>query len=126
MKKIMVILAVATVMAGAALAQERADAFAGVWSNIKVDDRTGDARGLAVDFRPGPEPHVIVVVCDGPCRAPVDAAARVDGRKIAFRVAAERGVVTRFSGEFRDSGVLVLRREGRPWNAMILKPGEMP
>lgn len=120
------IMAVLAMMAGAAMAQDGADAFAGVWSNVKVDDATGNARGLAVDFRPGDAPHVVVVVCEGPCRAPVDTVARVDGRKIAFRVAAERGVVTRFSGEFRDSGVLVLRREGRPWNAMILKPGEMP
>jgi hypothetical protein len=120
------IVAVLAMMAGAVMAQDGAGAFSGVWSNVKVDDATGNARGLAVDFRPGREPHVVVVVCDGPCGRPIDTTAKVDGRKIAFRVAAEKGVVTRFSGEFRDSGVLVLRREGRPWNAMILKPGEMP
>lgn len=90
----------------------------GTWTNVRVDDRNGDTRGMIVEVRDG---SVIVTDCDKQCGQPVVADARIDGKRLTFSVRLGRGV-SRFTGEVRDDGTLVLRVAGRPWNAQILQP----
>jgi hypothetical protein len=99
---------------------QAAAAVSGTWSNVRVDDTNGDTHGMRVEVRDGRA--VFVTDCEVQCREPVKAEARIDGNRVAFSVRLGQGGVTRFTGEVRGDGRLVLRREGRPWNALILQP----
>lgn len=94
-------------------------AVSGTWTNVRVDDRNGETHGMIVEVR---EDSVIVTDCEKQCGQPVVADARIDGKRIAFSADLGRGAVSRFTGEVRDDGTLVLRVAGRVWNAQILQP----
>jgi len=102
-----------------ALASGAQSGVTGTWTNVRVDDRNGDTHGMIVEVREG---AVIVTDCEKQCGRPVVADATIDGRRIRFSADLGRGVLSRFTGEVRDDGTLVLRVAGRVWNAQILQP----
>lgn len=103
----------------AALAGLPVLAHATVYSNVRVDDTNGETRGVRVELR---DRTAIVTDCERQCRAPVEVPLKVNGKRMTFSVDLGRGAGSRFTGEVREDGTLVLRGEGRLWNAQILRP----
>ena len=103
----------------AALAGLPLSAHATVYSNVRVDDTNGETHGMRVELR---DRTAIVTDCERQCGAPVEVPLKVDGKRITFSVDLGRGAGGRFTGELRENGTLVLRGEGRLWNAQILRP----
>lgn len=112
---------ITAVLLSAMAAGAQAAELAGTWSNIRVNDATGEARGMELSIGNGPAPSVSITDCERQCRPPVTVPGIIDGNRLSFSADLGRGAVSSFTATLRDDDTLSLSMAGRPWNAQILR-----
>ncbi|WP_303831047.1 hypothetical protein [Asticcacaulis taihuensis] len=104
---------------------------AGVYENIQSFPENGDVVGIAVDFKPGPLPVIVVTTCEGQCYGGKPWPMTVKGSTIAFTVC-DGGAVDQdhrpvpctplhYRGAFRSGNALELAIDGYPGSKTVLK-----